>query len=92
METSTIKQGGTIVSIVSSNFSAEEIEKAKSKEVNLSFLLVQSSGENMLQLAQLLEKGIIKSHVSKTFSFDQMADAHLHLEKGRTIGKIVVAL
>ncbi|MBD3903278.1 NADP-dependent oxidoreductase [Chryseobacterium sp. Ch-15] len=87
-----IKQGGTIVSIASSNLSTEELEKAKSKEVNLSFLLVQSSGENMLQLAQLMEKGIIKSHVSKTFSFDQMGEAHLHLEKGRTVGKIVVNL
>jgi NADPH:quinone reductase-like Zn-dependent oxidoreductase len=87
-----IKQGGTIVSIASSNLSNEELEKAKSKDVNLSFLLVQSSGENMLQLSQLMEKGILKSHVSKTFSFDEMGAAHLHLEKGRTVGKIVVNL
>ena len=72
--------------------SDEILEKAKAKNVNLSFLLVQSSGENMLELAQLLEKGIIKSHISKTFSFDQMGEAHLHLEKGRTVGKIVVDL
>lgn len=87
-----IKQGGTIISIVSSSFSDEELEKAKAKEINLSFLLVRSSGENMLQLAQLLEKGIIKSHVSKTFAFEQMREAHLYLEKGRTVGKIVVNL
>ncbi|HEU0227398.1 MAG TPA: NADP-dependent oxidoreductase [Arachidicoccus soli] len=66
------KQGGTIVSIASSNLSNEELEKAKSKDVNLSFLLVQSSGENMFQIAQLMERGILKSHVSKTFSFDEM--------------------
>lgn len=84
------KQCGTIVSIASSNISREELEKAKSKDVNLSFLLVQSSGENMLQLSQLMEKGILKSHVSKTFTFDEMAEAHLYLEKGRTVGKIVV--
>jgi NADPH:quinone reductase-like Zn-dependent oxidoreductase len=85
-----VKQSGTIVSIASSNLTSEELAKAKSKDVNLSFLLVKSSGENMLQLAQLMEKGIVKSHVSKTFTFDQMGDAHLHLEKGRTVGKIVV--
>lgn len=84
------KQGGTIVSIANSNISNEELEKAKSKDVNLSFLLVQSSGENMLQLSQLMERGILKSHISKTFTFDQMGDAHLYLEKGRTVGKIVV--
>jgi NADPH:quinone reductase-like Zn-dependent oxidoreductase len=44
----------------------------------------------MLQIAQLMEKGILKSHVSKTFSFDEMGGAHLHLEKRRTVGKIVV--
>ena len=85
-----VKPGGTIVSIASSNLSPEELEKAKSKNVNLSFLLVKSSGENMLQLAQLMERGIVKSHISKTFSFDQMGDSHLYLEKSRTVGKIVV--
>ena len=85
-----IKEGGTIVSITTSSMSNEELEKAKAKNVNLSFLLVQSSGENMLQLSKLMEKGILKSHVSKTFTFDEVAEAHLYLEKGRTVGKIVV--
>ena len=84
------KQGGTIVTIASSNISNEELEKAKSKDVNLSFLLVQSSADDMLQIAQLMEKGILKSHVSKTFSFDEMGEAHLYLEKGRTVGKIAI--
>lgn len=84
------KEGGTIVTIATSNISDEELEKAKSKGVNLSFSLVQSSGDDMLQIAQLMEKGILKSHISKTFSFDEMREAHLHLEKGRTVGKIVV--
>jgi NADPH:quinone reductase-like Zn-dependent oxidoreductase len=87
-----IKEGGTIITITTSSLSDEILEKAKSKQVNLSFLLVQSSGENMLQLAQLLENGTIKSHVSQIFTFDQMGDAHLYLEKGRTVGKIVVNL
>nr|WP_281638463.1 zinc-binding dehydrogenase [Flavobacterium marginilacus] len=84
------KQGGTIVSIASSSLSAEEVEKAKAKNVDLSFLLVASSGDDMLQLAQLMEKGILKSHVSKTFSFDEMREAHSYLEKDRTVGKIAV--
>jgi NADPH:quinone reductase-like Zn-dependent oxidoreductase len=84
------KQGGTIVTIASSNISNEELEKAKSKDVNLSFLLVQSSADDMLQIAQLMEKGTLKSHVSKTFSFNEMGEAHLYLEKGRTVGKVVI--
>ena len=85
-----MQQGGKIVSIASSSFTSEELEKARAKDVELSFLLVKSSGENMLQLSQLLESGVVKSHISKSFAFDQMGDAHLHLEKGRTVGKIVV--
>ncbi|TRX03702.1 NADP-dependent oxidoreductase [Flavobacterium gawalongense] len=84
------KEGGIIITIPSSNISNEDIEKAKAKGVDLSFLLVASSGDDMLQIAQLMEKGILKSHVSKTFSFDEMGEAHLYLEKGRTVGKIVV--
>lgn len=84
------KTGGTIATISSSNISNEDIDKAKSKGVNLSFALVASSGTDMLEIAQLMEKGILKSHVSKTFSFEEMGEAHLYLEKGRTVGKIVV--
>ena len=84
------KKGGIIVTIPSGNISDEDIEKAKSKGVDLSFILVESSGSDMFQIAQLMEKGILKSHVSKTFSFDEMRDAHLYLEKGRTVGKIAI--
>ena len=87
-----IKEGGTIISITTSSMPNEVVEKAKAKNVNLSFLLVQSSGENMFQLSQLMEKGILKSHVSQTFTFEEMREAHLYLEKGRTVGKIVVNL
>lgn len=84
------KSGGIIVSIPSGNIPNEDIDKAKSKGVDLSFVLVESSGSDMFQIAQLMEKGILKSHVSKTFSFDKMRDAHLYLEKGRTVGKIAI--
>ncbi|TKC03576.1 NADP-dependent oxidoreductase [Pedobacter cryotolerans] len=84
------KSGGIIVTIPSGNIPNEDIDKAKSKGVDLSFVLVESSGTDMFQIAQLMEKGILKSHVSETFSFDEMRDAHLYLEKGRTVGKIAI--
>ncbi len=82
--------GGIIVTIPSGNISFEDINKAKLKGVDLSFILVESSGSDMDLIAQLMEKGILKSHVSKTFSFDEMRNAHLYLEKGRTVGKIAI--
>jgi NADPH:quinone reductase-like Zn-dependent oxidoreductase len=46
----------------------------------------------MKAVADLMEKGIIKSHVSQTFAFDEMEKAHLQLETGRTVGKIVITV
>jgi len=87
-----VKSAGTVVSIPTPNFSSEVQELAKEKEVSLSFHMVKSSGDNMRLIAQLLENGSVKPHVSKIFSFDQMAQAHEQLESGRTVGKVVVQL
>lgn len=85
------KRGGTVISIPS-GLNETVVEKAKAKGVNGYFFLVQSSGEDMQHIAALLEKGILKSTVSKTFSFDQMGEAHLQVESGRTVGKVVVTV
>jgi NADPH:quinone reductase-like Zn-dependent oxidoreductase len=85
------KPGGTIISIPS-GLNETVKEKAKAKNVNGFFFLVQSSGKDMEDLARLLEQGIIKSHVPKVFSFDQMAEAHRQVESGRTQGKVVVSV
>jgi NADPH:quinone reductase-like Zn-dependent oxidoreductase len=86
-----VKKGGTVIMLPS--FFKEEIRvKASAKGVNGYYFTVKSSGDDMRQLATLLENGIVRSHVSKRFSFDQMKDAHLQIESGRTVGKIVVTL
>jgi len=53
---------------------------------------VYSSKEGMTHIASLLEKGILRPHISQVFSFDEIAKAHLQLETGLTIGKVVVSL
>jgi NADPH:quinone reductase-like Zn-dependent oxidoreductase len=85
------KPGGTLISIPT-GLNESVTEKAKAKGVNGFFFLVQSDGEDMQQIAALLEKGILKAHVSKTFPFADMAAAHLQVESGRTVGKVVVTL
>jgi NADPH:quinone reductase-like Zn-dependent oxidoreductase len=86
-----VRKGGTVISIPS-GLSESVVEKAKAKGVNGYFFLVQSSGKDMKSIANLLDKGIIKSHVMKAYAFDQMAQAHLQVETGRTQGKVVVTL
>ena len=85
------KKGGTVISIPS-GISETITEKAKAKGINGYFFLVESNGDDMKQLAKWLEQGILKSHVSKVFPFDQMSVAHQQIASGRTRGKVVVAV
>ncbi|WP_422081830.1 NADP-dependent oxidoreductase [Ulvibacterium sp.] len=87
-----VRAGGSIVSIPTPEFSDEVMNLAKERNVHVSNLLVQSNGDDMKTLKNLLESGTIKPHVSKTFPFDRMAEAHQQLESGRTVGKVVVTL
>jgi len=83
--------GGKIISIVS-QFTDEIKDKAKVKNVSGGFYLVHSNGNDMKLIADLMKNGDLKSHVSKIYSFEQISAAHLHVETGRTVGKVVVSL
>lgn len=85
------KPGGTLISIPS-GMNELLTEKAKQQGVNGFFFMVQSSGNDMNAIASLLEKGIVKAHVSKTFAFDEIREAHVQVESGRSVGKVVVRL
>ena len=85
-----MKPGSTILTLPSAK-SDQVYEKATAKGMKGLFLLVHSSGENQQKIAGLLEQGIIKPHVSKIFSFDEMKEAHLQIESGKTVGKILVS-
>lgn len=87
-----VRAGGSIVSIPTPEFSDEVMNLAEVRNVHVSNLLVRSHGDDMKTLKNLLESGAIKPHVSKTFPFDCMAEAHQQLESGRTVGKVVVIL
>jgi NADPH:quinone reductase-like Zn-dependent oxidoreductase len=86
------RKGGIIVTITSGSIAEADLEKANSKGVDLSFIMVKSSGKDMKVLADLLQSETLKSHVSKIFTFEEMRKAHLQLETGRTVGKIVVSI
>ncbi|TDX02157.1 NADP-dependent oxidoreductase [Dinghuibacter silviterrae] len=85
------KPGGTLISIPT-GLGADVIERSKAKKVDAAFYLVQSAGKNMAALAALIGQGVIKPHVSALFPFEDMAAAHLQVETGKTIGKVVVRL
>lgn len=87
-----VKNGGAIVSLPSPVFSEEIIALAKERNVDVSQIMVQSNGKDMNTLSTMLESGSIIPYVSSTFEFEDMGKAHLQLESGRTVGKVVVTI
>jgi NADPH:quinone reductase-like Zn-dependent oxidoreductase len=86
-----MKPGGIIISIPSG--ASESVkEKAGLKGMTGDTFRVQSYGKDMKEIADLLEKRIIRSYISKVFAFDEIQAAHLQIESGKTKGKIVVSL
>jgi len=84
-----IRGGGLLIAIAGGI--TDEVKKlAEEKGVKAWAYLVQSNGDDMEQLAELLEAGTIKPYISHEFSFDQIAEAHSQIETGRTRGKIVI--
>ena len=83
--------GGKIISIPSG-----AAEHVKEKALAMGFIgepfSVRPNGENMKEIADLLENGIVKSFVSQTYGFDEVQTAHRQIETGKTVGKIVVKI
>ncbi len=87
----TVKKGGLIIALLD-NLTEEQVAYSKSLGITSYRIIVHSNGEDMEQIANLLEKGLVKSYVSSTFSFDAMREAHLQVATGRTRGKVVVVM
>ncbi|HRQ51284.1 MAG TPA: NADP-dependent oxidoreductase, partial [Agriterribacter sp.] len=86
-----MRKDATIVSIPS-GLNEAVAGKAAAREMHGHTFKVRSSGSDMSAIADLLQQGIIRSHVSHVFSFVDMAKAHAQIATGRTRGKVVVTL
>lgn len=86
-----MKPGATIISIPS-GFREAVTAKAEAKGMDGFFIMVESNGAEMGSIAALMEQGLLRSIVSKTFPFEEMQQAHLQIETGRTVGKIIVRI
>lgn len=89
---SVLKPFGTIVALPSGHTKEDELQAQEKQLHACYFMSVYSSAADMEHIASLLEKGILKPHVSHVFEFDEMVKAHLQVETGRTVGKVVVKL
>ena len=70
------------------SFSAKK--KAKSRNASYSFLFMKASGEQLRQIAALVESGAIRPVVDKVFPFASTNEAVAYVESGRAKGKVVI--
>jgi|LakMenEpi03Aug12_release.lakeMendotaPanAssembly.Ray.scaffolds.fasta_scaffold71439_3 NADPH:quinone reductase-like Zn-dependent oxidoreductase len=85
------KKGGAVPAIVNPP-DAETESLAKKKNIKTSFMLLQGSRQDLRHIAELIDRGIVKTSVSKTFALDDVALGLAELENGRTQGKLIVEI
>ncbi|MDQ0821456.1 NADPH:quinone reductase-like Zn-dependent oxidoreductase [Arthrobacter sp. V4I6] len=66
--------------------------KARKLGVSYEFLFMRASGDQLRQIASLVDDGVLRPTVGKVFSFDQTREALQSLAEGGIRGKAVVAL
>lgn len=87
-----VKPGGHLISLFNKVQGTPWERIAKEKGVMAYYNAVTSNGNDMKAIAGLLEKGVLRSHISKTFRLEEIPLAHLEIEKNNTQGKIIVQL
>ncbi|SDQ97952.1 NADPH:quinone reductase [Chryseobacterium soldanellicola] len=76
--------------IVMSLLSFSIRRKAKKRNIDYSFLFMKASGNQLENIAKLIEADIIKPVIDKIYTFEQTSDALQYVESGRSKGKVVI--
>jgi NADPH:quinone reductase-like Zn-dependent oxidoreductase len=83
-----LKKGGILVTTLTEP--SQQI--ARQHGVRATRYTVQADGEELKEIALLLEAGKVKPVVSQTFPLDRAADALAAVERGRSRGKLVLVV
>jgi len=79
-----------IVRLALAGMSAKVRKQAKKLGVAYEFLFMDASGEQLREIAALIDSGILRPVVGKTFAFDEAPQALGALAKGGFRGKVVI--
>lgn len=83
-----LKKGGIVISLLA--IATDLPDKAAIQGKQGQIMMVQPSGKDMTQIAELLGAGKLKTHITETYPLEQIGRAHMHLENGKTQGKVVI--
>lgn len=64
--------------------------KARRRRVDYSFLFMKASGEQLGEIARLIEAGAIRPVIDRVFPLDRTSEAMAYVDSGRAKGKVVV--
>ena len=67
-------------------------KKAKRRRVSYSFLFMRANGDQLSEITSLVDAGIIRPIMDRTFPFESTNEAMAYVENGRAKGKVVVTV
>jgi len=67
-------------------------KKAREKEARFEYWFMRADGEQLAKIGELVEQGIIKPVIDKTFPLERAGEAIDYVESGRAVGKVVVEM
>ncbi|MCY1419738.1 Narbonolide/10-deoxymethynolide synthase PikA2, modules 3 and 4 [compost metagenome] len=66
--------------------------KARKKNINYAFVFMRASGAQLDEITALIESGIIKPVIDRTFPFESTAEALSYVGQGRSKGKVIIKI
>jgi NADPH:quinone reductase-like Zn-dependent oxidoreductase len=83
-----LKRGGILVSTLTD----PSQDAARQRGVRATRYTVESNGSELAEIMELVATGRVRPHVQKTFRLEEAASAMAAVEKGSSVGKIVLSL
>jgi NADPH:quinone reductase-like Zn-dependent oxidoreductase len=85
----TLRTGGVLVT-PADPMNQRLADKAAEAGVRFAGIMVEPDHVALESLAALVDEGRLRVHLERTFAFDDIAEAHHHLEAGHLTGKVVL--
>ena len=81
---------GTLKTLLLTMYGSGVHRKAKKHNVNYVFMFMRASGEQLVEIAKLVDEGKLRAPVDREFPLDQTQAALDYVESGKAHGKVIV--